>query len=82
MITVNKCCFCSNECVFNLKFNNMDFCTSFCIDNYIKRDGGIELNCSKCNKLFLKKSLGSHIIDVNNNVYAFCSAKCQFKQKS
>ena len=81
MTTIRKCYFCSTEKGVNLTFNNQIFCTTSCIDDYIKYNGGVELYCYKCNKLFLKTYLGSHIIDIHGHIHVYCSVKCQFKEK-
>ena len=81
MIPIKKCCFCSTENGRNLTFNTRNFCTPSCIDDYIKHNEGVELYCFKCNKLFLKTYLGSHIIDIYGHIHVYCSVKCQFKEK-
>lgn len=80
MKTSKKCSFCLKANEPTLIFNRKNLCTPSCIDDYIKHHDGVELNCYKCDKLFLKTYLGSHIIDIYGNIHVYCSVKCQFKE--
>ena len=65
----------------SIKFKGDIYCNIWCLNNYISTNEGFTMNCPKCNKKFSKKKIGSHQMDVYNNIYVFCSHKCQFSYK-
>ena len=79
--STKKCQYCSEINEYNkIYLNSICFCSYKCVDQYIKKYNGIQINCFRCNKLFMRKFLGSHIIDIHGNIHIFCSIKCQFKK--
>lgn len=65
----------------SIKFKGDIYCNIWCLNNYISTNEGFTMNCPKCNKKFSKKTIGSHQMDIYNNIYVFCSHKCQFSYK-
>lgn len=82
-IDTSVCCKNCNSSIrpSSIKFKDNTYCNMWCLDNYIDKNEGFTMNCPNCNSNFSKKKIGSHQIDVYNNIYVFCSHKCQFSYK-
>ena len=64
-----------------LKFNDNAFCDYSCLNTYIHINNGFTILCPYFSREFSKNKIGSHQLDVHNNIYVFCSHKCQFSYK-
>ena len=78
---IKTCYICSKVIGYRKMYvDDHHFCSPLCIDKYIKNSNGIHMKCCKCNKLFMKNYLGSHVIDIHGSIHVHCSIKCQFKK--
>ena len=79
----NSCKYCnSNILSSGIKFQNNKFCNLICLNKYIILNNECHIICPNCNITFSKKKIGSYQSDIYNNIFVFCSHKCQFTYKS